>query len=359
MSPKYGWPLSSDADDRALIDALRSAGGGAAQAAERGRQASAHVTATRTWAHCAARIATRLEGLHARSSIHSGALRIATPARACSGRVVVLGMHRSGTSCVAGALQIMGLYGGQAREFLANETENPYGFFERGDVHAACIAALAQRGGDWSIPMGWNEGESIVARAQFRSVLQPILAMLDAHGGWFMKEPRLCLLAQEFADLIDAPIFVHVWRDPRAVARSLVRRDGLTVPHALALWECYQLAALRASHGRRRVHIDYHALQRDPAPELARLCVELRAHGAAGLRAPQAAECAAWVRPEFERAQRGEDIPLPAQIDALWRAQCAADAWHEVPALSAPSECLLRQLHAEHQLVLQRQRDRG
>jgi hypothetical protein len=193
----------------------------------------------------------------------------------------------------------------------------------------------------------------------FRSALQPVLARLESRGGWFMKEPRLCLLVDEIADLVDAPVFVHVWRDPRAVARSLARRDGLTIPHALALWECYQLAALRAMHGRRSVRVNYNDLQRASAPGLARLLADLRAHGAAGLRALQAAECAAWVRPEFDRAEQGEHVPLPMQIEALWRALCADDAFEEIPALSAQSERLLRQLHAEHQLVLQRQRDRG
>jgi hypothetical protein len=38
---------------------------------------------------------------------------------------------------------------------------------------------------------------------------------------------------------------------------------------------------------------------------LARLHAGLQAHGAAGLRALQPAECAAWVRPEFDRAAQG------------------------------------------------------
>ena len=328
----------------ALVDTLRAVAAQPAAVAARGAQAARHAAAHFDVAQTAQCMAARLETLVAAAAPRPARPRPAPP----RGRVLVLGMHRSGTSCVAGALQAMGLYGGEPGTFLANEAENPCGFFERADLHAACVRALERRGGDWSIPLGWSESEAAPARAAFRRELAPILAALEARGGWFVKEPRLCLLAAECLDLIEAPLLVHVLREPTAVARSLAQRDGLTLPHGLALWECYTLALLRAARGRELVRLDYAALQAAPAATLAALHAALTAQGAAGLRALQPAECAAWVRPQFDRAGVGAALPLPPAIDALWRALRDGGRPEPPPPLSDASAALLQQLHGEH-----------
>jgi GT2 family glycosyltransferase len=345
----HGWPLVFDRDMNAEI--LRAVSADRGETQRRGMQASRFVTQTRCLERAAENVLQRceawaLEGAvgKPRAPLRKSPLEIP---QAC---VIVLGMHRSGTSCVAGALQAMGLYGGEPDEFLANPAENPYGFFERADLHAACLTALAQRGGDWSIPLGWSDAEAAAASVVLRADFRAILAALDRRGGWFVKEPRLCLLAPEILDLVVTPLHVHVVRDPRAVARSIARRDGLSVPHALALWEHYQLQILRAAKPA-ALRIDYETLQRAPAAELAQLHNGLRERGATGMRRLQAAECAAWVRPEFDRAGAGEAIHLPPPIKALWRDLVARKHFDDVPALSTESQDLLQRLYHEHQTV--------
>ena len=57
--------------------------------------------------------------------------------------VVILGMHRSGTSMVAGALATAGLYAGEPDELLADQSDNPHGFWERRDVVSLNDAILS------------------------------------------------------------------------------------------------------------------------------------------------------------------------------------------------------------------------
>ena len=345
----HGWPVAIEAE--AGTETLRAVAANQDEAQQRGKRASRFVLANRSVEHVAANVLQRCEEW-ARDGIAQRipSVRRKLPLESPQAHVIVLGMHRSGTSCVAGALQAMGLYGGEPGEFLANPAENPYGFFERADLHAACLTALAQRGGDWSIPLGWNEAQAASTRAVLRADIGAIAAVLDRHGGWFLKEPRLCLLLPEILDLIATPILVHVVRDPRAVARSIAQRDGLSVPHALALWEHYQLTALRVP-GPDALRCDYDALQREPTPQLAQLHGSLRERGATGLRCLQAAECATWVRPEFDRAGSGDVVHLPPAIEALWRDLVAGKRFENVPALSAESEELLLRLFHEHQSV--------
>lgn len=345
----HGWPV--DIASEAGTESLRRVAMNRDEARRRGLCASRFVMETRSVEHAAAKVLQRCEEWEREGVTHRPiTLCRKSPLEAPQGRVIVLGMHRSGTSCIAGALQAMGLYGGEPGEFLENPAENPCGFFERADLHAACLRALAARGGDWSIPLGWSAQQAESTRAVLRADIGAILAVLERRGGWFVKEPRLCLLADEFLDLVPAPLFVHVVRDPRAVARSIARRDGLGLPHALALWEHYQLAALRVA-GPTALRLDYAALQRAPAKELSRLHRDLCERGATGLRRLQAAECAAWVRPEWDRAGTGEGLDLPPAIDALWRGLAGGNRFAEVPALSAESHELLQRLYHEHQSV--------
>ncbi|UXI67957.1 glycosyltransferase [Tahibacter amnicola] len=279
------------------------------------------------------------------------------PARAQG--LVVLGMHRSGTSCVSGLLQLMGAYGGSAAGFLSNPAENARGFLERGDVHAACVEALRLRGGDWSIPLGWDAEALPASRARLRAALRTPLDDLSAAGLWFLKEPRLCLLMPELDDLAADAVFVHVVRAPAAVAASIARRDGLTIPHALALWEHYNLQAFAATKARRRVLVDYHALLDDPLRVTAALHTRLLELGVRGLRRPCAEEIHAWVGAPLA-SQRHARLPhVSAAQSEFWAllesGRVLLDA--PLPALSASSEALLLQLAGEHRQALRRERE--
>lgn len=232
-----------------------------------------------------------------------------------SGQIVVLGMHRSGTSSVAGLLARLGVHAGDETELMTGP-DNPKGHYELARLHGACLRRLEAAGGDWKSLPTHAPGAAVDA---FRRDVAELLEPLDAQRPWLIKEPRLCLVARELLPLLTRPVFVLVVRDPEAVAQSLARRDGLAREHGLALWRRYTLAAFEASRGWPRLLVDYAEALADPVALARRLHAGLRALGVEGLRAPDDAELRQWFDPTLAHAT-APDAPLDARTQSLWNA---------------------------------------
>lgn len=223
--------------------------------------------------------------------------------RPASGQIVVLGMHRSGTSSVAGLLARMGAWAGSEHELLIGP-DNPKGHYELAALHGACLARLAAAGGDWAHPPDDAPTEAIDA---FRREFAAIVDSLDTRRPWVIKEPRLCLLVREMLPLLTRPVFVHVVRDPLEIADSLAARDGLARDHALSLWERYTRAAFAGAKGWPRVLVDYAELVADPLRVASRLLTELTRVGVTGLGMPEAETIRAWIEPGPRHRRSGVD----------------------------------------------------
>ncbi|HVT31735.1 MAG TPA: glycosyltransferase [Rhodanobacteraceae bacterium] len=223
--------------------------------------------------------------------------RPAALARPAGGQVVVLGMHRSGTSSVAGLLARLGVWPGEESALLIGP-DNPRGHYELAELHSACVRRLAAAGGDWKRPPEAAPPDAIDA---FRRDVAAILDTLEPRRPWFIKEPRLCLLARELLPLLTRPVFVHVVRDPLEVADSLASRDGIGRSEALALWERYTHSAFAATRGWPRVVVDYGELLADPYAVATRLHADLAALGLKELVAPDPVAIAGWIEPGLRR----------------------------------------------------------
>ena len=220
-----------------------------------------------------------------------------------SGQIVVLGMHRSGTSSVAGLLARMGAWPGEDAALLKGP-DNPRGHYELAALHDACLRRLAAAGGDWKHPPSTAPAAAIDA---FRREAARVLDTLEPRRPWFVKEPRLCLVVRELLPLLTRPVFVHVVRDPIEVAASLAARDGLGCDEALRLWEQYTLAAFDATRGWPRLLVDYAELVADPNGVAARLHAGLGALGIEGLGLPAPAAVADWIEPTLRRQHAAPD----------------------------------------------------
>lgn len=157
----------------------------------------------------------------------------ASPGGRWAGAVLILGMHRSGTSCLAGSLQALGLTLGRVHEWnphnLKGNREHP-GIMNLND------AVLAHSGGAWDQPPehpSWTQ-----AHARERDAL---LAELERGGGgaWGFKDPRTLLLLPFWLEALDRPSFVGTFRHPARVANSLRARGRMPVEAGLALWLTY------------------------------------------------------------------------------------------------------------------------
>lgn len=189
--------------------------------------------------------------------------------------VVVLGMHRSGTSAVTRVLDLMGLSLGDPAELMAPQPDNPRGFWEHSKLVRLNDELLAEFGGSWLAPPplapGWVDDprlEPLRARAveSFRA--------LHRTNGWLWKDPRTSLTLPFWIECLGVrPVVVLVFRNPLAVAQSLISRSRLSATpaqptskaHALALWERYNRAALESAAGLPTLVTAYEALLEDPS----------------------------------------------------------------------------------------------
>ena len=175
--------------------------------------------------------------------------------------VVILGMHRSGTSALSGALAQMGVDFG--KRLTSPSKHNPKGYFEHPEIAALHDSLLQALGSSWddylSLPSGWAEEE--ITR-EIRSSLIALLKRDFGDGSLFgVKDPRLCrmmpLWFPIFETLSAEPHFVLTVRHPWEVAESLARRNGLKPSKSVLLWLDHTLQAESATRGYKRVFVAF------------------------------------------------------------------------------------------------------
>ena len=132
----------------------------------------------------------------------------------------ILGMHRSGTSCLTGMLEDAGFNVGDVDRW---NPDNPKGNREHLAVTPLNEGLLRLHGGAWDDPPARIE----VDEAQRRK-MDAIVAELESAGRpWLIKDPRILLMPGPWLSLRPDARRLGVVRHPLAVARSLERRDDL------------------------------------------------------------------------------------------------------------------------------------
>jgi hypothetical protein len=190
--------------------------------------------------------------------------------------ILVLGMHRSGTSAVTRVVALCGA-GLPVRLMAPSPDNNETGFWEPQGVVDLHDEVLAAMGSSWSdvrgVPVEWFDGA--VANG-FRARLAALLA--DEYGDaalFVVKDPRLCRLLPLWLPVLAAlqitPCVVVPVRHPLEVAASLQRREGFDAARAQALWRSHMLAAERDSRGLARCFVTYDGLLADWRGVVARI----------------------------------------------------------------------------------------
>ncbi len=183
--------------------------------------------------------------------------------------VVVVGMHRSGTSAVAGAIGALGFNVVSPQDRLSPHDSNPE-HWESLAVLQHSDAVLAHFGGTWDappqLPDGWENDSGLADRS---AATEALATAYPDPGPAVWKDPRICLLLPYWRAVLQAPMAaVLVWRPPLAVARSLRRRDDTPLPYGVALWERYNRAAIANLAGTDVYVLEYDALIENPADSL-------------------------------------------------------------------------------------------
>jgi hypothetical protein len=153
--------------------------------------------------------------------------------------LLILGMHRSGTSYLAALLQSMGVHIGD--KLVGPQKGNPRGHFEAVPVLEFHEALLAEAQGVGAPPFDKGifvtKPLEITYTAAHRAAARAILAGLQQTGPWGWKEPRTCLFLDLWKELLPEARAVMVYRHPLEVHQSLLRRGhwGLALQPGLAM----------------------------------------------------------------------------------------------------------------------------
>ena len=197
--------------------------------------------------------------------------------------VVVLGMHRSGTSLLAGLL-VHGLSYQAPGELIAGNDQNPYGFYENFHVARQNDRWLGEQGKTWdklnmrTLPDNsslvlneLNPGLSCATDSCASSASPKKYGRYFDHRNkalasyndpsispWMMKDPRLCVTFKLWLEVLKGapPAVIFTFRNPFEVARSLQARSVNQVKilaDGLKLWIWYNRFALENTRGLCRI----------------------------------------------------------------------------------------------------------
>ncbi|HEX4477677.1 MAG TPA: sulfotransferase [Polyangiaceae bacterium] len=144
--------------------------------------------------------------------------------------VLIVGMHRSGTSSLAGSLEEAGLHLG---EVITVAPHNEKGNRENRSIMELQEAILVHSGGAWDAPperLAWTDEHSARRDAIIRSYAVP---------RWGFKDPRTLVTLAFWREALDDVTFVGTFRHPLLVAKSLMQRNGGELARWMALWTDY------------------------------------------------------------------------------------------------------------------------
>lgn len=205
------------------------------------------------------------------SSSHAG-----NPDRTC---LLILGMHRSGTSALARSLSLLGCT--LPGTLMPASRSNRLGHWESTAIRAFNEALLEEAGSSWD---DWRPVDSGQFTPERRAALTDQMAALaqkefaDARL-FVLKDPRICRLAPLWLDALRTQAIkvlpVISWRHPGEVAASLQARNGMDPAYGELVWLRHVLDAEAATRGYPRAVIGYDDLLSGGLAALDRLAARL------------------------------------------------------------------------------------
>ena len=267
----------------------------------------------------------RIDEFHERMRAEGFAPHATEPAKAAESRpIVVLGMHRSGTSLLAQVIEALGAYAGRPDELAPPDMFNPTGYWEHKAVVQLDTAILDELDASWTdIAHADVSRLAPSRRAELVERAKEAIRPLEGRGPFVVKDPRMALLFPLWREALRDPVVVIAWREPAAVARSIAKRDNRPLLASLALWEHYTRTLLRDSEGAPRLVVSYEELLADPIRVARDLHAQLTALGVHGLQVPSDARMRQIVHADFNRSGRDAG-DADALLDSEQRALVAS-----------------------------------
>ncbi|RAO76974.1 hypothetical protein CA260_03440 [Dyella jiangningensis] len=236
--------------------------------------------------------------------------------------IVVLGMHRSGTSAVTRSLQTLGVDLGDAL-VPAVAGDNDKGFWEDADTLSINQDIMSALDVSWCplSPYRWSRIDADKMQEFRLQAMELLIGKLKDVPAFGLKDPRLTRLLPFWQPIFrELGVDVHyvlVVRNPLSVAASLKRRNGFAEFRSHLLWLRHVVPSFLDTCGLPRVVVSYERMMADPEVQLRRI--------AAGLDMPLNEESSAFLdytrnflSPELQHEHHtvdeldvaGDDVPV-------------------------------------------------
>jgi hypothetical protein len=181
--------------------------------------------------------------------------------------ILVLGMHRSGTSALARLIGYLGAaLPGDAIEAHA---DNARGYWESAAIVKADDQLLRVARSSWfdPRPLDLSRLEPSALRSRKDRIWEAVGQAFGEAPIMTIKDPRQCrfvpTIVETLAEHGVASRAVLMLRSPQAVARSIASRDGTTAAFAQLLWLRHMIDAERTTRGLARTVIAFEAMLAD------------------------------------------------------------------------------------------------
>jgi hypothetical protein len=171
--------------------------------------------------------------------------------------VIVMGMHRSGTSLITNILAKAGFFLGEKEDLIGGNLWNRDGYFERASVVTTDDMILTLCGGDWQSP----PLEETIAKFNADEKIKGLLRAFEGVPRSILKDPRMCLTFPIWKRNLTGDVrIINMTRSCDAVVKSLQRRDKFTAEKGKALWRTYTERAEKYIAGYPTFSLTYESL---------------------------------------------------------------------------------------------------
>jgi hypothetical protein len=190
--------------------------------------------------------------------------------------IVVLGMHRSGTSAITRGLKVLGVeLGDNLLPPVANDNET--GYWEDLDLYTLNIEMLSAIGNDWHhlTPIQPDDIEGLRQKGYFLRAVELLRQKIGDAPVFGFKDPRVSKLFPFWKEVFSRcqldVSYVLALRNPLSVIKSLAKRGGFEAEKSYLLWLGHVLVSLADRADDKLVIVDYDRLMQSPDRELLRV----------------------------------------------------------------------------------------
>lgn len=189
--------------------------------------------------------------------------------------IVVLGMHRSGTSVIARGLAALGINLGD--NLVPENWDNERGFWEDAEIVAFNENLQEKLGYIWfgsTVVDGINWKDKFIIEAK-EQAKQLLANKIEQNQIYAFKDPRTAMLIEfwleVFHELQLSPYYVIALRNPLEVAASLYKRNDLPKEKSLLLWAASIYQSISFTRNETRLVVSYNELLESPLDQLSRI----------------------------------------------------------------------------------------